>query len=164
VENLATSDRGIERDHDGRVVMGWVLVEALVRAVVIEMVHVLVEDGAGVSFVVGQQPVGALFADTANEPFRVTVGSRRAGRDLDYVDAFGGEDGIECGSELGVSVAKEEAKRSDSLAQVHQEVAGGLDGPGCGRVDGHTENVHPTGTYFHDEQDIEPAQGDSVEG
>jgi len=35
------SDRGIERDRGGRVVVGWVLVEALVRAVVIEMVHIL---------------------------------------------------------------------------------------------------------------------------
>jgi len=39
-------DRGVERDHGGWVVVGWVLVEALVRPVVIEMVHVLVEEGA----------------------------------------------------------------------------------------------------------------------
>ena len=53
--------------------VGWVLVEALVRAVVIEVVHILVEDGEGVSLVVDQQPVGALFADAANEPFGVVV-------------------------------------------------------------------------------------------
>jgi hypothetical protein len=56
------SDRGIERDRGGRVVVGWVLVEALVRAVVIDMVHILVEDGESMALVVDQQPVGALFA------------------------------------------------------------------------------------------------------
>ena len=49
-----TSDRGIARDRSGRIVVGWVLVEALVWTVVIEMVHVLVENGEGVSLVVDQ--------------------------------------------------------------------------------------------------------------
>jgi hypothetical protein len=47
-------DRGVELGHRGGVVLWWVLVEALVRPVVIEMAHVLVEDGAGVSLVVDQ--------------------------------------------------------------------------------------------------------------
>jgi hypothetical protein len=34
--------------------LGWVLVEALVWAMVVEVAFVLVEDGAGVSFVVDQ--------------------------------------------------------------------------------------------------------------
>ncbi len=75
------------------------------RAVVIEMVHILVEDGEGVSLMVDQQPVGALFADAANEPFGVAVCPGSLGRDLDDVEAFGGEDGIEGSGELGVPVA-----------------------------------------------------------
>jgi hypothetical protein len=47
------------------IVVGWVLVETRVRPVVVEMVLVLVEDGAGVSLVVDQHPVGALLADAA---------------------------------------------------------------------------------------------------
>ena len=43
------------------------LVAPLVRPVVIEMAHVLVEDGAGVSLVVDQHPVGAFGADAADE-------------------------------------------------------------------------------------------------
>ena len=77
--------------------MGWVLVEALVRAVVIEMAHILVEGGEGMSLVVDQQPVGALFANAANEPFGVAVCPGSAGRDLDHIDAFGGENRIEGG-------------------------------------------------------------------
>lgn len=49
------------------------LVAPLVRPVVIEMAHVLVEDGAGVSFVVDQHPVGAFGADAADESFCVAV-------------------------------------------------------------------------------------------
>jgi hypothetical protein len=42
-EDSMASDRGAERDHGGGVVGWWVLAQALVRAVVIEMAHVLVE-------------------------------------------------------------------------------------------------------------------------
>ena len=49
------------------------LVKPLVRSVVIEMAHVLVQDGVGVSFVVDQDPVGAFGADAADESFRVAV-------------------------------------------------------------------------------------------
>ena len=112
------SDRGVEGDHGGGIVVGWVLVQTLVWAVVIEMVLVVVEDGAGVAFVVDQQPVGALGADTADEPFGITVRLWCLGRDLDHLDAVGGEDGIEGGGELGVPVTDQEAKRADPLAEV----------------------------------------------
>lgn len=53
------------------------LVQSLVRAVVIEVALVLLEDSAGVSFVVDQHFVGALFSDRSDEPFGVAVGPRR---------------------------------------------------------------------------------------
>ena len=60
-------------DRGGGVV-GWrVLIQALVRAVVIEVAHVAVKNSSGVSFVVDQQSVGALGADAADEPFCVAV-------------------------------------------------------------------------------------------
>lgn len=77
------SDRGVERDHGGRIVVWWVLVEALVRTVVVEVPSKFVEDGAGMSLVVDQHSVGALLADTTNEPLGVAVCPRRPGRDLD---------------------------------------------------------------------------------
>ena len=76
---------------------GGCLIEALMRAVVIEMAHVPVKNNSGVSLVVDQQPVGALGADAAHEPFRIAVRLRHTGRDLHNVDAFGGEDGVESG-------------------------------------------------------------------
>jgi hypothetical protein len=78
----------------------------------LKVANVAVEDAAGVSFVVDQPPVGALGADAADEPFRVAVRLRRAGRDLDHVDALGGEHGIEGISELGIPVADQ--KRNEA--------------------------------------------------
>jgi hypothetical protein len=81
-----------------------VLAQALARTVVIEMTHVLVEDGAGVSLVVDQQFVGAFLADAADEPLDIAVRLRRPGRDLDHVEAFGSENGIEGIGERGLPV------------------------------------------------------------
>jgi hypothetical protein len=44
------------------------------------MVHILVEDGAGVSLVVDQHSVGALVADAADEPLGVAVRPRLSGQ------------------------------------------------------------------------------------
>jgi hypothetical protein len=93
--------------------VGRVLVEALMRSVVIEMAHILVNDGAGVSLVVDQQPVGALLANAANEPLGRAIRSRRPRRDPDHIEAFGDEDGIEGGGELGVPVA--DRKRNEVI-------------------------------------------------
>ncbi len=61
-EDSAASNRGVAGDRGGRVV-GWrVLIQALVRAVVIEVAHVPVKNSSGVSFVVDQQSVGAFGA------------------------------------------------------------------------------------------------------
>ena len=163
-EDSVTSDRGVEGDDGGGVVGWWVLAEALVRAVVIEVAHVLVNNSVGVSVVVDQQPVGALGADTADEPFRIAVCPWRARRDLDHLDVVGGEDGIEGIGELGVPITDQETERADLVAQVHQQIAGSLGRPGRGRVSGHPEQVHPAGAHLHHEQNVESAQPDGVEG
>jgi hypothetical protein len=114
-EDLLPPDWGVEGDHGVGIVAGRVLVEALVWTVVVEVAYVLVEDGAGLLFVVDQHLVGAFFADAADESFCITVGPRCAGRDLDNVEPFGGKDGIEAVGELGVPVADQEAERADAL-------------------------------------------------
>jgi hypothetical protein len=52
-----TLDRGVKVDDGRGIVAGLALVEALVRTVVVEAALVVVENGAGVSFVVDQEPV-----------------------------------------------------------------------------------------------------------
>jgi len=61
-----TPDRGVEQGHRGGVVQGWALVEALVRAMVIETAHVLVEDGAG-----GRGTSGCPNSDRRTDPILV---------------------------------------------------------------------------------------------
>jgi hypothetical protein len=128
------------------------------------MAHVPVKNNSGVSLVVDQQPVGALGADAAHEPFRIAVRLRNTGRDLHNVDAFGGEDGVESGGELAVPVADQEVEGAGLITEVHQQVAGGLSCPGVCGVSGHAEEMDPAGADLHDEQDLQAAQGDGVEG
>jgi hypothetical protein len=71
------SDRDVEAGHGGWIMVGRMLVEASMRPVIVEMAHIPVNDCAGVSLVVNQQPVGALLANAANEPFG--IGWRRPG-------------------------------------------------------------------------------------
>jgi hypothetical protein len=59
------ADRGVERDDEGWIVVGWAVFPALVRAVIIEVSGELVENCGGVVFVVDRRPVGALGSDTA---------------------------------------------------------------------------------------------------
>ena len=54
-EDLSSPYCGVDGNDRGRVVVGWVLVEALVWSVSVEMVFVFAEYGAGVSFVVDHQ-------------------------------------------------------------------------------------------------------------
>jgi hypothetical protein len=84
-----TSDRGVAGDDGGGIVSGWMLAQALVWPVIIEMADVLIKNHVGVACVVNQHPVGAFGADAADEPFRVAVRPGRARRNLDDVDAFG---------------------------------------------------------------------------
>ena len=44
-EALSASYRGVHGDDDGRVVVRWQLLPALMRAVIIEMVHILADHG-----------------------------------------------------------------------------------------------------------------------
>jgi hypothetical protein len=95
-----------------------VLIEALVRAVVVEMALVLVQDGAGMSLMVDQQSIGALLANRADESFGIAIRLRGPGRDLDYIDVVGGEDGIDDIGELGVPVADQKTERGESCAEI----------------------------------------------
>ena len=134
------------------------------RAVVIKMAHIPVNNNSGVSLVVDQQPVGALGADAAYEPFGVAVRPGRARRDLDHGDAFGGEDGIKGSSEFAVPVTDQKAEGADAVTEVHQQVASGLSSPDRRGVSAHAEKMDPASADLHHKQNIKAAQPDGVEG
>jgi hypothetical protein len=87
--------RCVDRDDDARIVVGWVLVEALVWSVVVEVALVNTKHGTGVTLVVDQHPVGALGPYAAHEPLRITVRARRSGWRLDDLDVLSGEHRVE---------------------------------------------------------------------
>jgi hypothetical protein len=60
-------------------------------------------------------------------------------------DAFFAGAGIEHGGELAAAVAEEEPEPFDTVAEVHQEVAGLLRGPGPVEVGGGAEHVDVAG-------------------
>src|SRR6266536_3369552 len=105
---------------------------------------------------------GALSPDTSDEAFRITVRARRPGWSPDNHDVLGGEHGVERSGELRVSVADQESKAGDLIAEVHDQVAGPLGGPLGGRMGRDAQDVHPAAGDLHDEQHVQPAQGDRV--
>jgi hypothetical protein len=68
---------GVEVDHYARVALRRVLVAALVRSVLVEVLLVGAKHLAGVVLVVDQHLVGALGPDTANKRFGKRVRPRR---------------------------------------------------------------------------------------
>jgi len=144
-------------------VVGWTLLTALVRTVIVVVSYELFEHCDGMPFVVDQHLVGALRSDAAHEPFCVTVCSERSRRGLHRVDALGGEHRVERRSVFGVSITDEEPELGDPLVEGHQQVAGGLRSPSCGWMRGRAENVDPTGADLHHEQHVQATQADGVQ-
>jgi len=127
IEDLSSSYRCVDGDDRGWVVVGWVLVEALVRPVVIEMALVFAEYGTGVSFVVDQHPVGALGPDAADEAFRVTVRLRGPRRRANDRHRFGGEHRVDDSGKRGVAVTDHIPVRGDPIAGIHHQIETAID-------------------------------------
>jgi hypothetical protein len=94
------------------------LVAALVGPVVVEVVGVVAEDLLGVAAVQEQDPVGALLADGADEAFRVWVAVGTVRWNLDHGDGFAGEDRVERGGELGVTVPDQKLELAGAVADL----------------------------------------------
>ena len=83
-----------------------------------------------------------------------------AHRRLEDLDVDSVEHGVEGGGELAVAVADEESEVPVGVVEVHDQVAGLLGEPGCGRVGGDAEDVDAAGGVFDDEECVEPVQGE----
>ena len=88
-----------------------------------------------------QHSVGQLGSDGPDEAFGVCVGLRAAGRDLDDLDSGVGEHGVEGGGELSGPIADQEPEVGRAGAEVGDEVAGLLGGPGAVGVGGGAKDV-----------------------
>jgi hypothetical protein len=81
-------------------------------------------------------------AQAAPPPFDETVRPRCPRRDLNHGDAVGGEDLIERGRVLVVTIADQEPKHAGPLVEVHDEVTGLLNHPNTVRVRGDAEQMY----------------------
>jgi hypothetical protein len=85
------------------------------------------------------------------------------GRCADDPDIGAGEHGVEGGGELAVSVADQEPKLSDTVTEVHQQVAGLLGDPGPGGVGGDPGEVDAAATMLDHDEAVEAAPEDGVD-
>src|ERR1019366_406232 len=156
-------NRQVQRRAVLIVLIGRSLLAGLVRPVPVVMAGVLAEYGPKVGFLVDQHPVGALGPCGAYPSLGMAVRPWCPRRGLDYPHALAGEDLVEGAGESGVAVPDEEAERAGPVAEVHEEVAGLLRGPGAVRVGGHSEDVHVPGAHLHHEQHVQAPEEDRVD-
>jgi hypothetical protein len=88
-----------------------------------------------------QHPVGDLGSGRQHDAFGEAVRPRTPGRDLDHLDSCIRHDCVERRRELPGAVADEEPESGGVVAEVHDEVAGLLGGPGSVGMPGHAEYV-----------------------
>ena len=105
-----------------------------------------------------QHSVGDLGPDGQHEAFGEAVRARTPRRNLDHRDARVRQDRVERRRELPGSVADEEPIPGSAVAEVHDEVAGLLGGPGPVRMCGHAEDVEIAIADLDHEQHVEAAQ------
>src|SRR5829696_8757183 len=116
------------------------------------------EDAPQVPFAEDQDTVGELGSDGQHESFGEAVRPRAARRDLHGVVSVCGQDGVERGGELAGPVADEEPERRGALIKLHQQVAGLLGGPRCGRMGGGPEDVHIAVGDFDGKEHVDSLQ------
>ena len=104
--------------------------------------------------------VGDLGPGGEHEPFRIAVRSRAPRRDLHDRDTRPGQDRVERCGELTGAVPDQEPEAGGAIVEVHQQVADLLGGPWPVRVRGDAEDVHVPGADLHDEQAVQPLEGD----
>ena len=88
------------------------------------------QDQSQVSLSEDQQAVGDLGPGGEHEPLRISVRTRPSGRDLDDLDADAGQCRVERFGQLARAVADQEPEVGGAVAEVHQQVADLLGGPG----------------------------------
>jgi hypothetical protein len=96
-------------------------------------------------------------------PFAVGVHPRSPWRDLQGLDAVGGEDRVEGAGVLRVSVTDQEAQRVDPYVQFDGQISRLLHGPGRRWMRGYAGEVQAAGAVFEEHQRVHPAQVDQVD-
>lgn len=100
------------------------------------------------SFVKDQGSVEEFSAQRADHAFADRVCPGRRGWAFEYADASVGQDGVGAGGELPAAISSHELEEVGTIAEVHEEMAGGLGGPRSIWVGGGAEQVNPAGAVL----------------
>jgi hypothetical protein len=123
----------------GRV--GWLLSQSLMWAMIIVVLGVFGQDRGQVSLAEDEHSVGALAAYGAHPAFGMGVRAGCLRWGADDLHAGGGEDCVERGGELRVSVADQESEPVGVFVECHQQISGLLGDPCAGGVGGDADDV-----------------------
>ena len=119
----------------------WTQLQRSMRPLCVVVRGVGREYPAEVLFPDDQHAVGQFGADGQHEAFGEAVRPQAPRRDFDHLDARICRYRVEGGRELSGAIADEEPEPCGTFAEVHDEVAGLLGGPGPVGMAGHAEDV-----------------------
>ena len=132
-----------------------------VRVVVVDVVD---DEPFELPLVPDDGAVEELASKGADPAFGECVRHGGAHRRLEDLHAFGSEDLVEGVDELACAVAHERAGVGELVAVTEQQVPRRLGGPDAGGVVRDPCEVHAPGRDVDEEQRVEPAQRDGVDG
>ena len=163
-EDMMTLDLADRKRDDAGLIEGCAKVQGPVRPAAVVMADVLGQDYPQVPLAEDQHPIGAFGACRAYPPLGKGVRARCPRRDLGHLGVVAREHVVEDPCELEVPIADKEPERGRPIPQVSEEVTGLLGDPGAIRAGSDTEHVHEPCADLHDEEDVQPAQCDCVDG
>ena len=111
------------------------------RAMLVVMDGMAIQDGNQVPWPDDEYPVGHLGPDGTDPALGIGIRSRAARRDLHCLDPRAGKHRVECFGELPGPVPDQKSEPGGAFSQVHEQVPGLLGGPGAVRVRGHAEDI-----------------------
>ncbi len=111
-----------------------------------------------------QDPVEAVAADGTDPAFRECVCLWRAKWGADDLDAFAAENIVEVAAELAVTIVDQEAVRCRSSGERPRKLSGLLGDPASVGVGGATCEVHAPAADLEEEDHIEAAEPERVDG
>ena len=138
----------------------WAKLPGPVRPSTVVVPDVLGEYSVQLQLAQDQHAIGELGSDGEHEPFGVAVRAWAARRDLDCLDAYVSQDGVEGGRELACPVADEKPELVDSVTEGHREVADLLGGPPAVRIGRHAEDVDVAAVDLEHEEHVDLPDGE----
>ena len=129
------------------------------RPMLVEVALVLCQDLSQVPLTMDQKVIEAFVSELAHEPLGDAFARGERGGVLRVCTSAPASASLKSSAEFAITVADQEPKPVGSLAQVHQQVARLVRGPGTGRMSRETNDVPAPRFDIHDEQHVRAEAG-----